>query len=54
MGPSAAEESDVLIKIPEKMGGEYILNIVKVTVSIYCNQQLLLTKVTTITNLNVL
>eukprot|EP00111_Clytia_hemisphaerica_P004079 TCONS_00011678-protein len=31
MGPSAAEESDVLIKIPEKMGGNYILNIVKVT-----------------------
>jgi len=33
LGPSAAEKSEVLIKIPEKMGGEYILNIMKVTLT---------------------
>ena len=34
MGPSSAEESDIQIRFPEKMGNEYILNIVKVEVSL--------------------
>ena len=32
MGPSSAEESDILIQFPEKIGGDYILNVVNVEV----------------------